>query len=115
MTADTKRVFWKCQTKGCKTVRVTDLPTERERVYVPGVGTAYGHHIGGGAFNTPEIRTAWAALDLVCADHGQLMRGDVLNGTHNPDKACDGRCTSARRASCDCSCGGENHGRSHLG
>lgn len=26
------------------------------------------------------------------------------------DKKCDGRCTHAISASCDCSCGGKNHG-----
>lgn len=34
-------------------------------------------------------------------------------GSFNPDKVCDGRCMSAKRSSCDCSCGGENHGSAH--
>jgi hypothetical protein len=112
--SDTIRVFWKCQTKGCKVTRVTDLPTGHDgRPKVPGVGHIQ-HHIGGWAFNTADIRAAWGTAGLVCADHNQLMRGEALRGTYNPDKACDGRCMSARRASCDCSCGGENHGASAL-
>lgn len=113
-STQTNRVFWKCQTKGCKHVRVTDNAVRGGRTFVPGVETTYDFHIGDWAFATAEIRTAWTAAGLVCPEHNQLMRGDVLNGTYNPDKICDGRCMSARRASCDCSCGGTNHGQSHI-
>ena len=34
----------------------------------------------------------------------------AIKGTYRPDVTCDSRCTGAKGASCDCSCGGENHG-----
>jgi hypothetical protein len=37
-------------------------------------------------------------------DYGQLK------ATMRPECPCDGRCTGARGHSCDCSCGGANHG-----
>lgn len=111
--ADTKRVFWKCTAKGCKQTRVTDLPVSRDCAYIPGEGHTQ-YRTGDWAFATADIRAAWTALGLVCPDHNALMKGETLNGTYNPDKVCDGRCMSARRSSCDCSCGGANHGGSHI-
>lgn len=113
MTADTKRVFWKCQRKGCRAVRVTDLPADNRGAYLPGEGYLR-HRTGEWVFFTPEIRAVWTAHNLVCPEHNALMEGKTLNGTYNPDKTCDGRCMNAKRASCDCFCGGENHGRSFL-
>lgn len=34
----------------------------------------------------------------------------AVSGKHNPDHPCDARCTSAKGPSCECSCGGANHG-----
>jgi len=33
-----------------------------------------------------------------------------IAGTHNPEVACNARCMGATGPSCDCSCGGRNHG-----
>lgn len=46
---------------------------------------------------------------IVCEDHGP-MKVESLKAKHNPTKVCDDRCVSAKRASCECSCGGVNHG-----
>lgn len=45
----------------------------------------------------------------VCApgNHYVIRR---IKGHYNPDRACDARCTGAKGATCDCSCGGTNHG-----
>lgn len=53
--------------------------------------------------------------DLVCGACGGRMdwQGYVgRQGLYNTytDSACDFQCTSARGPSCDCKCGGENHG-----
>ena len=38
------------------------------------------------------------------------MTYGLLQATRNDAVRCDARCTGARGHSCDCSCGGENHG-----
>jgi hypothetical protein len=47
----------------------------------------------------------------LCSKCGGLMQPGILKGRLNPEHVCDARCTGARGASCDCSCGGANHGR----
>lgn len=37
----------------------------------------------------------------------------AIDGTVVPGKKCDARCTGAKGSSCECSCGGENHGCDH--
>jgi hypothetical protein len=44
---------------------------------------------------------------------GKRFRVRPVRGTHNPDKACSARCQSATGPSCECACGGDNHGASH--
>ena len=46
----------------------------------------------------------------VCGKH---VVGKAISGKFNPEKGCDGRCMGATGPSCECSCGGENHGASH--
>jgi hypothetical protein len=60
-----------------------------------------------------------AALDsftdgaiVVCAC-GHSVHLKVLRGTRNADKRCDARCMSATGPSCECACGGANHGAGH--
>jgi hypothetical protein len=113
----TVRVFWKCNTKGCKTRAVTDLiaPTGKpllEGEFAPLWGKV--HDIHAWMFtNNDEERAAYRALytanGAACEEHGP-MKGEHLKGTYNPEKVCDGRCTNAKSAACDCQCGGKNHG-----
>jgi len=76
-------------------------------------------------------RSVRCAFDLgggtiVCATAGSFSDGCFMTcpcgkrfpvrpvrGTHNPDKACSARCQSATGPSCECACGGDNHGASH--
>lgn len=46
---------------------------------------------------------------LHCPECGQRLKGDRLFAVTR-DASCDGRCMSAVRSSCSCSCGGANHG-----
>lgn len=48
----------------------------------------------------------------VCKGCNRMMTYGMLKGVTVPDVPCDGRCTGARGHSCECSCGGENHGKS---
>jgi len=36
----------------------------------------------------------------------------TIKGTTNPDEKCGARCLASKGPTCDCSCGGENHGKS---
>lgn len=46
----------------------------------------------------------------LCPTCHHAMKYGVLDGTVVEGHVCDARCTSARGPSCDCSCGGKNHG-----
>jgi hypothetical protein len=46
-----------------------------------------------------------------CPEHGRYLL-DPIWGEHT-DAKCGARCRNAVGPSCDCSCGGENHGMGH--
>lgn len=73
--------------------------------------------------NGAVLRTITARLlypDIFCQcrppqykhDQGRAMRSTRINGV-TTDRKCDHRCTSAKGADCECSCGGVNHGVDH--
>lgn len=84
----TTRYFGKCRIAGCKTRIVAQINTND---YVREIAR---HQ---------------------CTSHpGELMvTWSPLKGTVNPAKECNGRCMASKGPSCDCACGGENHGSSH--
>ncbi|MFI0900497.1 hypothetical protein [Streptomyces sp. NPDC020983] len=106
------RFFGYCEHKGCKARQPFLAPTSdgkpmahtADRIPVNLYNTAY--------FRTPATDDLMRSRGLWCNDHGP-MRVEPLKVTHNPEKACDGRCTNAKRATCDCSCGGANHGAAY--
>jgi len=71
---------------------------------------------GGNFFNSKEefnVRCEWLASPFIRCECGKVFGAKMMNGTLNEGKKCDGRCMSATGPSCDCSCGGENHGANH--
>lgn len=48
--------------------------------------------------------------DGACPQCQRAMKWGFVRGIHNPEVKCDARCTGARGHSCECSCGGQNHG-----
>ena len=44
---------------------------------------------------------------------GRMVRLSPLRGRLVPEKACSPSCQNATGPSCECSCGGENHGLNH--
>lgn len=49
--------------------------------------------------------------DFRCTTHPKYpIQYKELKGTFNPEHKCDDRCTHAKGHTCDCSCGGANHG-----
>lgn len=93
-----ERRFGKCTIKGCTTRRVVDGHT------VDGISIFYR---GG---NEAELATigAW------CTEHDHHLDWNQLKGRINADRECNGVCMAAIGPSCDCACGGENHGRNHV-
>lgn len=92
------RRFGKCRIRGCKYRRVVDGST------VNGLPIFYR---GG---NEDELRSigAW------CPEHDTFLDWNQLTGRTRPDKECNGVCMGAVGPSCDCACGGENHGMNHV-
>ena len=54
------------------------------------------------AVQVPGVKAWW-----------NLQQGEGIYGRFVKEKVCDGRCMSAIGPSCDCSCGGTNHGAGH--
>lgn len=93
------RRFGKCPVAGCKTRRVIDGAP-----YVDGISIFYAGN------NGAEL----AAAGLFCTDHSTHLKWTQLVGRTNPEKECNGICMAATGPSCDCACGGENHGANHI-
>ncbi|ASR84838.1 hypothetical protein SEA_HURRICANE_94 [Mycobacterium phage Hurricane] len=97
------RWFGRCPEKGCKLHRVTDSP------YV-GATPSTSVPIFYGGYNGEAL----IAAGLYCSEHGKHLKWGQLAGRVNPEKECNGVCMAAVGPSCDCNCGGENHGRNHV-
>lgn len=50
------------------------------------------------------------AAVMACRACGAPVVAHRIRGVRNPAVRCDARCTSAKGFSCECSCGGKNHG-----
>ncbi|QHB37749.1 hypothetical protein I5G63_gp008 [Mycobacterium phage Imvubu] len=93
------RYFGRCTTRGCKTRRVIDGAP----YLANGMPIFYGGYNG----------DALVAAGLFCTEHTRHLTWNQLEATLAPEKVCNGVCMGAVGASCDCSCGGENHGKNH--
>lgn len=60
----------------------------------------------------PDGRRDYAG-DMIglCSGCKRMMTFGPLKGILNNAVPCDARCTNARGHNCECSCGGENHGK----
>lgn len=106
-TQTTARAFGKCMRSGCRHKIVTTLPVIGERLCIR---TEDGRVFAASCTGHAEHNRALHSLGLTCPTHGAELQFRRVRGTYNPDKVCDSRCTHAKTAPCDCSCGGENHG-----
>jgi len=68
-------------------------------------GQARRAYVGYGRY---EERISWPQAETTCC--GRPMRTDKIRGRVT-DQPCDARCTHAKGSSCECSCGGKNHGK----
>lgn len=54
----------------------------------------------------------WSGLIYRCAGCRRSFDVSTLRGTVKADHKCDARCLASKGPSCECACGGANHGRS---
>lgn len=113
----------KCKT--CKRgVRVTAAPgwygeklgngyqVGRDAYKLPDGALCYAHD--GSRWNGVIVHCPHCAPGALHPQGGPArVRLQVLRGRYVADHKCDGRCMSATGPSCDCSCGGRNHGANH--
>jgi hypothetical protein len=59
-----------------------------------------------------KTRSNEGAFSAICPDHGRYLLDNVM-AYEVPEIKCGGSCRNAVGPSCDCSCGGANHGHSH--
>ncbi|ASR85785.1 hypothetical protein SEA_EDUGATOR_88 [Mycobacterium phage Edugator] len=97
------RYFGKCPVAGCKTRHVVDG--------APYVGEGRDTVV---IFYSGSNGNQLEAAGLFCNDHRRYLTWDQLRGRVKPDRKCNGVCMGAVGPSCDCACGGENHGRNHI-
>jgi hypothetical protein len=114
-TLPTKNLHYlgKCRVKGCNALL---------RITVPMVGIKTREY----PFNGPSYeRTKWVPSDpfgrywtpshlgIECVKHHGPISFTPINGKYSAQHQCDARCLNALGPNCECSCGGENHGRGH--
>lgn len=58
---------------------------------------------------TCKVTRSGRTLPKMCC--GLYLRRKEVLGCESPTVKCDARCLNAKRTSCDCSCGGDNHGK----
>lgn len=95
----------RCSAKGCGCVVKVRVPvklwTETRR-----------NHAAGFSFPVSmsrELVTPDQSF-VHCRAHKRPLAYRGLQVTLKPEHKCDARCTSAKGHSCECSCGGKNHG-----
>lgn len=93
----------------CK-LHTSVLVTEEQR-------KAFDLHIGFPLSRpNPECGLAKApdgSIGVACRGCGKAKYAKRVIGKLKPDHKCDARCLSATGHSCECACGGKNHGASH--
>jgi len=102
-----KRAICRCRIKGCGFIKSFDVPTVQKRI------TTRWHTFLAREACPGTMMTL--ANDERCPSHPRnLMSVRVVIGKLNPDHVCDSRCASAKGHTCECACGGENHGANWL-
>lgn len=109
-TTKTRAYMVRCA--GCKVVKRVDLPMIRRMVYPsPGAFGAIQPQIR--TMTDPTAMGRWlTANPCPCgSDRGREIK--PVQGRRKESVKCGAKCLGAIGPSCDCSCGGENHGRWH--
>jgi hypothetical protein len=109
------RTFWKCETKGCRHKVVKMLPKNVDGKpcllgWEDGPRGIDAHIWAYRAVDVDKSREVHAKYGLICPAHERVMNGRTINAKHNPNVACNAKCTGAYGPDCECSCVGANHG-----
>lgn len=107
MTSTLRLMIGRCSARGCRyarriAVEATGEQTDRfgnTRLIVTHRDRARAMEDAGPGF-------------FSCPEHGRSLNYRPVVGTVS-ETPCDARCTGARGTSCDCQCGGANHGQDH--
>jgi hypothetical protein len=106
----TRRIIWKCSR--CKSVVAHDYTASKTLI---GTDRTYGSPIWSRVTETRIVDgvrrdVSWDAACPCCKGHRKsaTVKGVVT------EHECDARCMASTGPVCECSCGGKNHGRSHL-
>lgn len=98
------RVTFKCPCRGCRSahsilvLRFADQRRDSRWPATPSFWDGEGR------------RVELFKIAPTCPEHGRPLVGREVEGHHREHVKCDARCTNARGHSCECSCGGKNHG-----
>lgn len=108
------RFIGRCKRKGCTYRKAVDVP----RMRVEEIDRRFGHRYSRLVYQRPDGGRTERPFDswlwkVCCPDHEGATRWEVVRGEVT-DHACDGRCMNAIGPSCECSCGGANHGGRYL-
>lgn len=121
MTTTTLRYFGRCPVTGCKHRRVIEETTTPllKRYTTPNsdvltVLDADGRDWPLYCLGGKDWANAMRRAGFECPEHKRVVTFEGGRFTHNTEKVCNGKCMGATGPACDCSCGGENHGRGHL-
>lgn len=108
----TTRYIYRCTNKACSYTYALDFDV---LIYMAGRHpSSYSYTMQNPpAWINPNMTRHNPQFHTKCPKCGCFARYDAVKG-HKNDTPCDHRCTSAKGSTCDCSCGGMNHGRDHL-
>lgn len=110
--ASVRRVFFTCRNKHC-TQRPVDVLDFHYRIERAGTPDRFGNQRTYLAFWLGYWEQAGCLPSRACEFCGVRMTAEPLKA-RTSEAVCDGKCINARRASCECSCGGANHGNGRI-
>ena len=117
-TETTFRVIFTCRNRNCKHVFAFDYRQDGIDRYNLPSGTRELKEGEEQSRFDPQGRRSFNADvmgDLCCPKcRVNLPKSNRVNGTYNEKHVCNAKCMSSTSGVCSCSCGGANHGASHL-
>lgn len=105
---NTTRYFGKC--KACKAAVVVD---STRKVIVSTAVLLGGGPVQDFAFQPFEVVAALPGY-FSCQCGGAVKNWKSLKAAVSEKHVCGAKCIASKGPSCECSCGGKNHGSSHL-
>jgi hypothetical protein len=104
VTVTTIRVMWTCRRQTCKKKWGHDYVVEgyrKYRILEDGSVRSLSADFNDNVLRCPD-----------CASYRPV--GNTVVGRYSTKHQCGAKCMNATGPSCDCSCGGKNHGMNHV-